>query len=313
MIDSLVSTMKFSLTGSGKASVDTLKKLGVPLLEAYTLLVSEKEWRENGEGLNAIETSIAAAMPELDGVIHGVPIAGRMKKEDGTVEFKPIPERISRMVGKAGKWAALHKMKNSHKKVALIFHNYPAKNSNIGSASGLDTMESAIRLMKRMKEDGYTIDFIPETTEKFIELMTSHATNDISMMTEKQAEECQKLSAKDYVEFFHTLGADAQKKMEEEWGKAPGDVMISEKEISWCPAPWMEICSLRCSRPASMAWTLPRPTMTPILHRPISIWPSTTGSVMYGRQMRSSIWGPMETWNGCLGRASDWMKKAILT
>lgn len=229
VIDSLVSTMKFSLTGSGKASVDTLKKLGVPLLSAYTLLVSEKEWRENGEGLNAIETSIAAAMPELDGVIHGVPIAGRMKKEDGTVEFKPIPERISRMVGKAGKWAALHKMKNSHKKIALIFHNYPAKNSNIGSASGLDTMESAIRLMKRMKEDGYTIDFIPETTEKFIELMTSHATNDISMMTEKQAEECQKLSAKDYVDFFHTLGADAQKKMEEEWGKAPGDVMISEK------------------------------------------------------------------------------------
>lgn len=83
-------------------------------------------------------------------------------------------------------------------------------------------MESAIRLMKRMKEDGYTIDFIPETTEKFIELMTSHATNDISMMTEKQAEECQKLSAKDYVDFFHTLGADAQKRWKRNGGRHRG-------------------------------------------------------------------------------------------
>ena len=229
VIDALVSTMKFSITGNGKAGLNTLKKLGVALLDAYTLLVSEKEWRENREGLNSIEVSIAAAMPELDGAIHGVPIAGRVRKEDGTVEFHAIPERISRMVGKAGKWAKLHRMGNEHKKVAIIFHNYPAKNSNIGSASGLDTMESAIRLMERMKEDGYTIDFIPESTEKFIELMTSHATNDISMMTEKQAEECQKLSANEYIDFFHTLGGEAQKRMEEEWGKAPGEVMISEK------------------------------------------------------------------------------------
>ena len=229
VIDALVSTMKFSLTGTGKASLDKFKELGVPLLDAYTLLVSEKEWRDNKEGLNSIETSIAAAMPELDGFIHGVPIAGRVRKEDGTVEFVPIPERISRMVSKAGKWASLHRLKNKDKKIAIIFHNYPAKNSNIGSASGLDTMESTIRLMNRMKEDGYTIDFIPESTDKFIELMTSHATNDISMMTEEQAEECQKLSAKEYIDFFHTLGSDAQKRMEDEWGRAPGEVMISEK------------------------------------------------------------------------------------
>lgn len=35
VIDSLVSTMKFSLTGSGKASIDTLKKLGSPAYGLY--------------------------------------------------------------------------------------------------------------------------------------------------------------------------------------------------------------------------------------------------------------------------------------
>lgn len=229
VIDALVSTMKFSVLGAGRKGQEVLQKLNVPVLDAYTLLVSEEEWRQNPEGMNAIETSIAVAMPELDGVIHGVPIAGHEKHSDGSVTYEPIAERISRMVGKAGQWARLHQMKNENKKIAIIFHNYPAKNSNIGSASGLDTMESAIHLMKAMKDEGYHIDFIPETSEDFIHLMTSHATNDLSMMTEEQAESCQKLSAKDYVQFFHRLGKTAQQKMEEEWGEAPGDVMISEK------------------------------------------------------------------------------------
>ena len=229
IIDALVSTMKFSVLGAGRTGADTLQKLNVPILDAYTLLVSEEEWRKNPEGMNAIETSIAVAMPELDGVIHGVPIAGHQKNLDGSVTYIPMAERMARMVGKAGKWARLHRMKNENKKIAIIFHNYPAKNSNIGSASGLDTMESAIRLMKAMKAEGYHMDFIPESSEDFIHLMTSHATNDLSMMTEEQAESCQKLSAKEYVNFFHSLGKEAQQKMEEEWGEAPGEVMISEK------------------------------------------------------------------------------------
>ena len=229
IIDCLVSTMKFSVLGAGRSGGEVLQKLNVPILDAYTLLTPEEDWRKNPEGMNAVETSISVAMPELDGVIHGVPIAGHEKHPDGSVVYVPIPERMHCMVAKAGKWAKLHRMKNENKKIAIIFHNYPAKNSNIGSASGLDTMESAIRLMKAMKAEGYQMDFIPETSEDFISLMTSKATNDLSMMTEEQAEDCQQLPAKDYISFFRSLGQTAQQKMEEEWGKAPGDVMLSEK------------------------------------------------------------------------------------
>ena len=229
VIDALVSTMKFSMLGAGKTSLPVLKKLGVPILSAYTLLTSEADWRKNPEGMNAVETSIAVALPELDGAITGLPIAGRKKDVDGSVSYVPIPERVTQMVKKAGKWASLHQMKNENKKIAIIFHNYPAKNSNIGSASGLDTMESTIRLMKEMKKAGYQMDFIPETSDDFIRLMTSHATNDISMMTEEQAESCQKLSCREYLDFFRRLGKEAKASMVDTWGEAPGDVMISEK------------------------------------------------------------------------------------
>lgn len=229
VIDVLVSTMKFSLTANKTVSMEDLKRLDVPILAAYTLLESEREWLGDPKGMNSVETSISISMPELDGVIHGLPVAGRKKLPDGGIVYEPIEDRIRAMVAKAGKWARLRHIRNQDKKVAIIFHNYPAKNSNIGSASGLDTMESVIRLMKRMKESGYTIHEVPQDAEELVHTMTSHATNDISMMTEAQARECQKLPAKDYISYFEGLGDEAKRSMEEEWGKAPGSVMLSEE------------------------------------------------------------------------------------
>ena len=229
VIDVLVSAMKFSHVGNGSLTTDELEQLGVPVLTAYTLLTTEEDWRKNPEGLNAVETSIAVALPEFDGAIHGVPIAGRNVLPDGAIEYQPMPERTAAMVDKAIKWARLHRLKNEDKKVALIFHNYPPKNYNIGSASGMDSMESATRLLARMQADGYKIDFLPESAEEFIRIMTSHATNDLSLLTDKQAEECQKLSADEYAAFFATLPEEARQKMTEQWGEAPGDIMLSDE------------------------------------------------------------------------------------
>ena len=228
-VDVIVSAMKFSHVGNGSLTIDELKELGVPVLAGYTLLTTEEEWRNNPEGLNAVETSIAVALPEFDGALHGVPIAGRNVLPDGAIEYRPMPERNAAMVDKAIKWAQLHRLKNEDKKIALIFHNYPPKNYNIGSASGLDSMESAIRLLARMQEDGYRIDFLPASAQEFIGIMTSHATNDLSLLTDRQAEECQKLSAEEYEAFFATLPEEARKKMTEQWGEAPGDIMLSDE------------------------------------------------------------------------------------
>ena len=229
VIDVLVSAMKFSHVGNGSLTTDELEQLGVPVLTAYTLLTTEEDWRKNPEGLNAVETSIAVALPEFDGAIHGVPIAGRNVLPDGAIEYQPMPERTAAMVDKAVKWAKLHRLKNEDKKIALIFHNYPPKNYNIGSASGMDSMESATRLLARMQAEGYKIDFLPESAEEFIRIMTSHATNDLSLLTDKQAEECQKLSADEYAAFFATLPEEARQKMTEQWGEAPGDIMLSDE------------------------------------------------------------------------------------
>ena len=228
LVDVIVNVMKFSFTTSGSVSIKALEEMGVPVLEAYSLIAPKEEWEASPEGMNAMEISISVTMPEFDGIIHGMPIAAKHVKEDGEVEYLPIPERMRAMVSRAGAWARLHRKANAEKKIAIIFHNYPPKNSNIGSAYGLDSIESVRRLLGFMKEAGYQVDFIPEDTEAFMKRLTAQATNDRSMLTEEQEAACQKVPKKLYCDFFATFPEETRRQMEKDWGKAPGRVMTTE-------------------------------------------------------------------------------------
>ena len=228
LVDVIVNVMKFSFTTSGSISIKALEEMGVPVLEAYSLIAPKEEWEASPEGMNAMEISISVTMPEFDGIIHGMPIAAKHVKEDGEVEYLPIPERMRAMVSRAGAWARLHRKPNAEKKIAIIFHNYPPKNSNIGSAYGLDSIESVRRLLGFMKEAGYQVDFIPEDTETFMKRLTAQATNDRSMLTEEQEAACQKVPKKLYCDLFATFPEETQRQMEKDWGKAPGRVMTTE-------------------------------------------------------------------------------------
>ena len=188
-------------------------------------MLFRSEWKEAFEGMNAMEVSISVSLPEFDGVVHGVPIATKSVLENGDVRYLSIPERIVRIVDKAKKWAALRHKENGEKKIAIIFHNYPPKNSNIGSGVGLDTIESVRRMLANMREKGYKVDFIPKDTKEFINILTSHATNDRSLLSAKQLEEANKISGGEYGAFYDTFEEKVQAQLEKDWGKAPGTVM----------------------------------------------------------------------------------------
>lgn len=224
--DVILNAMKFSFTASGTITVPELIHLGIPVLQAYTIIAPYEEWKSSVFGLSDMEVSISVTVPEFDGIIHGVPIASKYIHENGDVEYRPIQDRIQRMVSKARKWAALRHKENRNKRIAIIFHNYPPKNSNIGSAVGLDTIESIRRVLARMQKEGYQAGSIPEDTEAFIKELTSNATNDLSAMTEEQAAAAKRVPANLYGDFYASFGEAPKAQMEKDWGKAPGTVMI---------------------------------------------------------------------------------------
>lgn len=224
-IDVMINTMKFSLTASGALAYSVLEELNIPQLQAYTLLSSTEEWRESLEGLSAMEVSIGITLPEFDGMIHAIPISGRHKDDNGMVSYEPIPERINLLVRRAGKWAALRHKANAEKKIAIIFHNYPPKNSNIGTAFGMDSPESVRLLLAAMQEQGYAIDHIPENSKSFMEEVIRCATNDRRFMTDEQIQQALgKVGREEYQLLFDTLSAKVKTQLVDCWGKPLGNV-----------------------------------------------------------------------------------------
>ena len=225
IIDVLINNFVFSLTVTRFLELKVIQDLGVPVLQAYNLYNSYAWWNESFAGMSPSEISYAIAMPEFDGIIHSVPVSTREELPDGTHEKKPILERIAMLVRKAGKWARLRHKPNREKKVGIVFHNYPPTNSNIGSASCIDSPESIRLLLAEMIERGYKVDHLPENSQVFMEELIAHATNDRRFITEKQISEADgKLTAEQYGRFFAGLEENTQAQLVSDWGEAPGQV-----------------------------------------------------------------------------------------
>ena len=231
LVDVIINTMKFSLKAAG-TSIEEWMRLDVPLLEAYTVLGERAEWEASPAGLNPMEVSIAVSLPEFDGVIHSVPIAARVKDDVGDVTWQLMEERMVRLAAKAKKWALLGKKPNQEKKIAIVFHNYPPTNSNIGSAAGLDSPESVRRLLEKMRDVGYTVETIPEDSKAFMKLLTDNATNDRRFISAAQIKDAYgHLTAAQYARFFTKLPEKVRTQLTADWGDAPGDVFNYEGEL----------------------------------------------------------------------------------
>ena len=125
----------------------------------------------------------------------------------------------------------MRRKKNADKKVAIIFHNYPPRNSNIGSAVGLDTIESIRLVLQALRERGYKVDTIPEDGKEFINELTANATNDRALLTEKQLAAANKLSGADYRKFFELQDEGVKAQLVKDWGEAPGEVMNYDGDL----------------------------------------------------------------------------------
>ncbi|MHC1631937.1 MAG: cobaltochelatase subunit CobN [Methanotrichaceae archaeon] len=185
MIDILVNFQMFFLiprvikgwSEHSTDGVEILKRLNVPVIQAVTSYYrTEKEWRESEDGLHPTGIVMNIAMPEFDGTIEPT-ITGAVEKVDeptvGGVYNKhvPVAEQVEFMVSRCTQWLHLKDIPNSERKAAIILLNSPCKGveATVGTAFGLDSLESVARLLHRMRDEGYDLgDNIPENGEDLI-------------------------------------------------------------------------------------------------------------------------------------------------
>ncbi len=245
VVDVLISLLAFSLTmrpSPEKGEVnpeESFLKLGVPIIKMMVTYNSFEEWRDGFQGLSMWEITSDVAMPEFDGMLITVPVAAKQSSETDPLtgarllRYEPIPERATKAVRLARNWAKLRHIPNAEKRVAIILHNNPPRNDNIGGAFGLDTPVSVWNLLRDMQAAGYALEALPESGQMVIDSIIERCTNDRRWagMEDLARRAIDKIRAEDYRRRFSELPEDMQSKMRSQWGEPPGRVFAHEGDL----------------------------------------------------------------------------------
>ncbi len=232
IVDTVINTMGFSLTVNAKPGTgeqipedNFFERLNVPVIQAINLYGPSKEWRESPFGLSPADIAMSVVDPEYDGQIDSVPYGGSEKAESGDYKQMPIEERCSAVAEMAYRWAMLNHIPNKEKKVAILIYMYPPRQDLAGGGYGLDTLQSVSDMLRWFRDEGYTLDWMPENGKELVTRLLEGVTNDDNWKSDKQLREVaiDMVSMEKYDEWFSQIAESARKRFVEAWGEPPGE------------------------------------------------------------------------------------------
>ncbi len=141
----------------------------------------------------------------------------------------PIYDNIKLMAKRAYCWAQLKLKQNKDKRIALIFHNYPAGNATIGTAMGLDSLRSGEVILENLQKAGYKTDALPKESGWLAEKLLSSFTNEVEFF-KSDLEPCGKYPVGSYKQWYENLGVDTRNHIKNNWGEMPGNSFLTDTE-----------------------------------------------------------------------------------
>jgi cobaltochelatase CobN len=223
-----------SSTGVAAQSVELFKSLNVPVFKpVVSYSKSIAEWEEDPQGLIA-EVSFGIAMPEFEGHIEPIIVACSRKLTDArtgtSYELREvITDRVDHIARRMARYVRLASKPVGERKVVFVFHKNECAGleASIGGAAGLDSGESVVRIMRRMRELGYQVEDIPESGEALMQtIMARKAIAEFRWTTVdeiiKKGGHLTLLDAGIYQQWFDALPEKTRREMVESWGEPPG-------------------------------------------------------------------------------------------
>lgn len=217
--------------GGPKELFKVLGKMNVPVLAPFGMFLTPMEVWDKSSIIAPIDVACAVMAPELDGAIEPIPVCAMTTESDSGIEFMqatPIEERCIKSCRRALRWARLKKKSNEDKKVAIVIYNYPPGEGNLGGGAGyLDVFESLLNLLKRLKEDGYTVD-VPDTKEDLQNLFLDRSqvnTGEWTMLQET-AKYAVNIPTQEYRSWLGNAPEIPRNKMLESYKEPPGHDMV---------------------------------------------------------------------------------------
>jgi cobaltochelatase CobN len=220
--------------------VARMAALDIPVLQGLCLTSSRADWEGSDEGVSPLDSATQIAIPEFDGRIVTAPFSFKEIDTDGLPRYVADPERAARVARIAVNHARLRRLCNAEKRLAIVLSAYPTKHARIGNAVGLDTPVSAIRLLRRLRDEGYDlgepgdvpgleIDDDTEAGDTLIHALIAAGGQDQEWLTSAQLTDAHvRISADDYARWTADLPAQLRDAMTAAWGEAPGDLFVND-------------------------------------------------------------------------------------
>jgi len=217
--------------------VERMAALDIPVLQGLCLTSSRADWEASDEGVSPLDYAGQIAIPEFDGRITTAPFSFKEIDEQGLPAYVADPERADRVAGIAVNHARLRTIPNPEKRLALVLSAYPTKHARIGNAVGLDTPVSAIRLLRRLRDEGYDVGDLAfldmeddtEAGDALIHALIAAGGQDEEWLTAAQLTDAHvRITKSQYDAWTADLPAALRDEMVEAWGESPGSLFVND-------------------------------------------------------------------------------------
>lgn len=230
MVDAMILTKSFRINyGDPDQGISDLEELNVPVLNGIRMYYeTTEEWR-GGTGIYPTEVYMQVAMPEMDGVIEPIVVAGR-----NDTLYEPIEDQMEWLADRAIAWAELSRTPNREKKAAIIYYNHGGGKDNLG-ATYINVPRSLQVILEGLNESGYLVlGTIPEEGD-LVDLMAHQGTN-VGTWAPGELEKmvargnATLIPVEEYIAWFETIDPERQREVIERWGPPPGEIMVYQNE-----------------------------------------------------------------------------------
>lgn len=180
------------------------------------------------------DTAMCFDTAEMQGMIEPLFLGGMGEQELHDV----VEERAEKIAARICGWITLRKKKNSEKKLAVMMNNAVCSGveATLGKASGLASFDSVIKLLQRLKKEGYQVGEIPKSGEALRKLfLEKKAYSDFRWTAAEDivagGGALYQMRAEEYAQFFDGLPEKTREKVEEAWGTLPGEAMVMDQKL----------------------------------------------------------------------------------
>lgn len=239
-VRSLIITTGFSqLTlgnpGNGmRRDVDNFfEEFDVPVIQAMTTMQTAEAWETNTGGLTSMELASNVVWPEYDGQIISVPIGSMQPRADQTRVAVPIMDRVEKVASLALAWGKLKALSPGERKLAILLHQNPPRNDQVGGAFGLDAPESVACLLKTLAAQGYIVDHLPSGGDDVVKELLAGISNDLDWLSpdEMAGRAVGKVETSVYEGWISKLPFQTQEAICRDWGRPPGTLFVADGKL----------------------------------------------------------------------------------